>query len=191
MEDKGIIRHINMEQKEEVVKEVDLAIIGGGPAGLAVAVEAWKHGVKDILILEREIELGGILQQCIHTGFGLKVFGEELTGPEYAERFIKQVEYLGIEFKLDTMVIDISIDKIPTVKNIGDKFIDKSIIEEIDIDGIVFVLVFVFLDFSQSLVSCSFNSALPSFIVKTGNFPVDAVIMLPSITTIPEGSPYS
>ncbi|HHY22879.1 MAG TPA: FAD-dependent oxidoreductase [Clostridiaceae bacterium] len=126
-----------MEQKEEVVKEVDLAIIGGGPAGLAVAVEAWKHGVKDILILEREIELGGILQQCIHTGFGLKVFGEELTGPEYAERFIKQVEYLGIEFKLDTMVIDISIDKIPTVKNIGDKFIDKSIIEEIDIDGIV------------------------------------------------------
>jgi NADPH-dependent 2,4-dienoyl-CoA reductase/sulfur reductase-like enzyme len=137
MEDKGIIRHINMEQKEEVVKEVDLAIIGGGPAGLAVAVEAWKHGVKDILILEREIELGGILQQCIHTGFGLKVFGEELTGPEYAERFIKQVEYLGIEFKLDTMVIDISIDKIPTVKNIGDKFIDKSIIEEIDIDGIV------------------------------------------------------
>lgn len=137
MEDKGIIRHINMEQKEEVVKEVDLAIIGGGPAGLAVAVEAWKHGVKDILILEREIDLGGILQQCIHTGFGLKVFGEELTGPEYAERFIKQVEYLGIEFKLDTMVIDISIDKIPTVKNIGDKFIDKSIIEEIDIDGIV------------------------------------------------------
>lgn len=121
MEDQGKIQHMKEKQKEKVVKEVDLAIIGGGPAGLAAAVEARKYGVKDILILERELELGGILQQCIHTGFGLKIFSEELTGPEYAQRFIKQVEDLGIEFKLDTMVIDIGIDKMATVKNIGEK----------------------------------------------------------------------
>ena len=79
------------------MKNVDLVIIGGGPAGLAAAVAARKNGVQDILILERDSELGGILNQCIHNGFGLHTFKEELTGPEYAARFIAQVQELGIE----------------------------------------------------------------------------------------------
>ena len=70
------------------VKKADLVIIGGGPAGMAAAIEASKNGIRDILILERENNLGGILHQCIHNGFGLHYFGEELTGPEYAWRFI-------------------------------------------------------------------------------------------------------
>lgn len=74
------------------MKEVQLAIIGGGPAGLAAAVAARRAGVEDILILERDRELGGILNQCIHAGFGLHTFGQELTGPEYAHRFIEQVD---------------------------------------------------------------------------------------------------
>ena len=73
------------------MKNVDLVIIGGGPAGLAAAVAARKSGVQDILILERDSELGGILNQCIHNGFGLHTFKEELTGPEYAARFVTQV----------------------------------------------------------------------------------------------------
>jgi len=85
----------------------DLVIIGGGPAGMAAAIEARKNNVKSILILEREKELGGILFQCIHNGFGLHIFNEELTGPEYAERYIKEVDALNIEYKLDTLVIDI------------------------------------------------------------------------------------
>ena len=72
-----------------------LAIIGGGPAGLAAAVSAYDNGEKDILILEREERLGGILNQCIHNGFGLHHFGEELTGPEYAHRFVEEVKNLG------------------------------------------------------------------------------------------------
>lgn len=91
--------------------ERELVIIGGGPAGLAAAVEARKNGIEDILILERDKNLGGILQQCIHNGFGLHIFGEQLTGPEYADRFIKEVEKLNIEYKLDTMVLHISSDK--------------------------------------------------------------------------------
>ncbi|NLC69008.1 MAG: FAD-dependent oxidoreductase [Clostridiaceae bacterium] len=98
-------------------REVDVAVIGAGPAGLAAAVEARKQGVKNVVILEREVEPGGILQQCIHTGFGLKIFGEELTGPEYAEKFIRQAEESGVEFKLDTMVIGISRDRIITAVN--------------------------------------------------------------------------
>lgn len=86
----------------------DLVIVGGGPAGLAAAVEAKKNGIESILIIERDKELGGILQQCIHNGFGLHEFKEQLTGPEYADRFIKQVLELNIEFKLDTMVLDIT-----------------------------------------------------------------------------------
>ena len=86
------------------MKNIDLVIIGGGPAGLAAAIEARKNGVQDILILERDGELGGILNQCIHNGFGLHTFKEELTGPEYAARFIAQVETLGIPYKLNTMV---------------------------------------------------------------------------------------
>lgn len=94
-----------------------IAIIGGGPAGLAAAVAARKAGVKDILILERDEQLGGILNQCIHNGFGLHTFKEELTGPEYAGRFIDQAKELNIEYKLNTMVMDISPQKVVTAMN--------------------------------------------------------------------------
>ncbi|NVM02578.1 MAG: FAD-dependent oxidoreductase, partial [Candidatus Helarchaeota archaeon] len=89
---------------------VDLAIIGGGPAGLAAAVTAKEAGINP-LIIERDFELGGILPQCIHNGFGLHVFKEELTGPEYAQRYINQVHEMDIPVKLNTMVIDITKDK--------------------------------------------------------------------------------
>ncbi len=99
------------------MKAYDVIIIGGGPAGLAAAASARKNGIESILILERDHELGGILNQCIHNGFGLHTFKEELTGPEYARRFIDQVEELGIEYKLNTMVMDISTDKVITAMN--------------------------------------------------------------------------
>ena len=99
------------------MKNVDLVIIGGGPAGLAAAVAARKSGVQDILILERDSELGGILNQCIHNGFGLHTFKEELTGPEYAARFVTQVRELRIEYKLNTMVLDLAADKTVTAMN--------------------------------------------------------------------------
>ncbi|MBR3009096.1 MAG: FAD-dependent oxidoreductase [Stomatobaculum sp.] len=94
-----------------------IVIIGGGPAGLAAAVSAKQAGEDDILILERDHELDGILNQCIHNGFGLHTFKEELTGPEYAGRYIKQVLDLGIEYKLNTMVMDISADRVVTAMN--------------------------------------------------------------------------
>ena len=96
-----------MSAKLDFSKKVDLVIVGGGPAGMAAAVAAYEEGVTNILILERDIALGGILRQCIHNGFGLHRFGEELTGPEYAYRYEKQVEEYGIPYMLDTMVIDI------------------------------------------------------------------------------------
>lgn len=98
----------------------DIVVVGGGPAGLAAAIEAKKNGVESILVIERDRELGGILQQCIHNGFGIQVFKEELTGPEYAERFIVELEEMGIEYKLDTMALDISEDKVVTAINTVD-----------------------------------------------------------------------
>lgn len=98
----------------------DLVIIGGGPAGMSAAIAAYENGIRDILILERDEHLGGILQQCIHNGFGLHKFGEELTGPEYAWKYEKKVRELGIECKLNTMVLDLSDDKIITATNSED-----------------------------------------------------------------------
>ena len=98
----------------------DLVIVGGGPAGLAAAIAAKDNGIDSILIIERDRELGGILNQCIHNGFGLHTFKEELTGPEYASRFIAQVEERGIEYKFNTMVMAISNDKVVTAMNSTD-----------------------------------------------------------------------
>ncbi len=95
----------------------DLVIVGGGPAGLAAAVSARDNGIESILIIERDKELGGILNQCIHNGFGLHTFKEELTGPEYATRFADQVKERNIEYKLNTMVMDISAEKVVTAMN--------------------------------------------------------------------------
>lgn len=89
----------------------DLVVIGGGPAGLAAALEAYNNGVENILIIERDKELGGILEQCIHNGFGLHTFKEELTGPEYAQRFIDLLDKTTVDVKLDTMVLDVRPNK--------------------------------------------------------------------------------
>ena len=99
------------------MQQHDIVIVGGGPAGLAAAVAARRAGVQDILILERDGHLGGILNQCIHNGFGLHTFKEELTGPEYAARFIEQAMAENIPCKLNTMVMDISPDKVVTAMN--------------------------------------------------------------------------
>ena len=92
----------------------DLVIVGGGPAGLAAAESAFDAGIKDIVVLEREQRLGGILNQCVHNGFGLHTFNEELTGPEYAQRYIDRVTTRGIACYLNTTVINISADKVVT-----------------------------------------------------------------------------
>ena len=96
------------------MRNTDILIIGGGPAGLAAAVGAYEAGARDILILDREERLGGILKQCIHNGFGLHTFKEELTGPEYAQRFIEKVLAYKIPYQTETMVIDVSRDKVVT-----------------------------------------------------------------------------
>ena len=100
--------------------KVDLVIIGGGPAGMSAAVAAYDAGLRNILILERDTSLGGILRQCIHNGFGLHRFKEELTGPEYAYRYELQVRERNIPFKLNTMVLDITPNKVITAMNSED-----------------------------------------------------------------------
>lgn len=102
------------------MNKADIVIVGGGPAGLAAAVAAYDDGAKSILILERDEQLGGILNQCIHNGFGLHTFKEELTGPEYADRFIRQVNERKIPYLLNTMVMDISPDRVVTAMNCED-----------------------------------------------------------------------
>ena len=102
------------------MKKVDLVIVGGGPAGMSAAVAAYDAGIKDILILERDKSLGGILRQCIHNGFGLHRFKEELTGPEYAYRYELQVKERNIPFKTETMVLDISENRVVTAMNSTD-----------------------------------------------------------------------
>lgn len=97
--------------------KVDLAIIGAGPAGLAAALEAKKSGIENILLIERDSYLGGLLGQCIHNGFGLQYFHTDLTGPEYAERFVKLLKEKNIHVLLETMVLDISEDKVVTAVN--------------------------------------------------------------------------
>lgn len=113
------------------MKEIDLVIVGGGSAGLASAVSAFDNGVKDILIVERNANLGGILNQCIHPGFGLHRFNEELTGPEYAHKYIEEVEKRKINYLLNTQVIGINKEKIVTIVN-------KNGIEDIKAKAVIF-----------------------------------------------------
>ncbi|MCY6356458.1 NAD(P)/FAD-dependent oxidoreductase [Clostridium sp. ZS2-4] len=116
------------------MQQYDLVIIGAGPAGLAAAIQAKEEGIGNILILERNDKLGGILNQCIHNGFGLHIFKEELTGPEYAQRFIDKVKKMKIPYKLNTMVININKDKVITAVN------DKDGISEIKAKAVILAM---------------------------------------------------
>lgn len=102
----------------------DIVVVGGGPAGLAAAKSAYEKGAKKVLILERDKELGGILQQCIHNGFGLHKFKEELTGPEYAQKYIDMINNTDIEVKLETMVLNISEEKVVSMINPVDGYME-------------------------------------------------------------------
>lgn len=108
------------------MQNVRLVIVGGGPAGLAAAVAAYDAGERDILVLEREPQLGGILNQCIHNGFGLHTFKEELTGPEYADRYVQQLLERKIEYKLNTTVLDVSPEKVVTYVSAEDGLVSVS-----------------------------------------------------------------
>ena len=103
----------------EEIKKIDVLIVGGGPAGLSAAVELWKKGIRDILIVEREKHLGGILRQCLHDGFGLTRFGVTLSGPEYAGRFISEVRELGIPYITNAAVTGVTGDRLVTVVTPG------------------------------------------------------------------------
>ena len=104
------------------MKEYDLVVVGGGSAGLAAAITAYEEGIRSILLLEKEKHLGGILLQCIHNGFGLHEFKEQLAGPEYAQRFVDKFKELGIEYKVDTMVLGINEDKTVIYSNDKDGY---------------------------------------------------------------------
>ncbi|MBO5944386.1 MAG: FAD-dependent oxidoreductase [Clostridia bacterium] len=109
----------------------DLVVVGGGPAGMAAALKAKENGIDSIIVLERAETLGGILEQCIHTGFGLHYFGEELSGPEYAGRFMKMLEGTDIDVKVDTMVLDVADGNVVTAVNKKDgllKFQAKAVV---------------------------------------------------------------
>ena len=104
--------------------KTQVAIIGGGPAGLSAALSLYEEGVRDILVIERDSTLGGILNQCIHPGFGLQVFGEELTGPEYAQRYVNMLEGSSVKYLTDTMVTKVSPDRTIRALNTRDGLID-------------------------------------------------------------------
>ncbi len=98
----------------------DLVVVGGGPAGMAAAISAYENGIRNILLIERDQYLGGILNQCIHTGFGLKYFRETLSGPEYADRFIKKITAIPqVEISLQSFVVDLKADKTLTILKPG------------------------------------------------------------------------